>query len=185
MNLKTEAIKWMLKNEDDRWDTSAKLEYLNDGAGATLIGITERDDEKYLPNGMTIEGLYGFYQTDRQKAIDIIVDVYSRKYWNPLYESIADKKLAIRLFDFGVNAGIATAVKILQMAAYARGARIVIDGQFGNKTLAAINRIPDLLPLYKQGIEKHYRGIAKKTKFKRFLNGWLNRLNRPEPTVTQ
>ena len=39
-----QAILFCLRNEDDRWDTKAKLEDLHDGAGWTFIGLTQNYD---------------------------------------------------------------------------------------------------------------------------------------------
>ena len=77
-----QAILFCLRNEDDRWDTKAKLEDLHDGAGWTFIGLTQNYDGAYLKaeHGLTIVGLHELYKCDKAHAIKIIVDCYKKKY---------------------------------------------------------------------------------------------------------
>ena len=134
------AIEFMLRNEDYRWDSRAVLENLNDGAGLTFVGLTERDDTKYLPPECpAIKALAALYKTDKARAIEIIIQTYIKAYWNPKYDDLISERLAIRLFDLGVNMYPATAVKLLQRGLNDLGAHLVVDGQFGIGTLSAAN----------------------------------------------
>jgi len=117
-------------------------------------------------------------------AKEYAIKFYKKEFWNPLYEKIIDSSLCYRLFDFGVNAGINTAVKLLQKAII-NYKTIAVDGHFGEITLAAINVISKesgkgeaesfLYNSYIKEIEKYYRSL--KT-FNTFGKGWINRLRR-------
>jgi lysozyme family protein len=171
----TKAIKFMLRNEDYRYDTKAKLENLGDGAGLTFIGLTEKHDTKYLPFGMTIKGLANLYSQDKLMALAEIIAIYREKYWNKRYDFINDERLAIRLFDFGVNCGIGTAVKILQKAV-----NIAPTGKFDEATVTRVNETATAYTLFKKAAEGYYRSLRQ---FPKFGRGWLNRLNKDEYSV--
>ena len=47
-NLQEAAVLFTLRNEDYKWDTDAKLENLDDNAGWTFIGLTQKYDGDYL-----------------------------------------------------------------------------------------------------------------------------------------
>lgn len=176
----------MLRNEDFRWDTAAKLEDLKDGAGWTFIGLTEKYDSGYIPGGLSIVELAELYKHDQKAAINIIIAVYDTKYWPGVYDKIKFEKLAIRLFDAGINCGVRTSIKLLQCTLADLGAEIVIDGGFGPQTLDAVNRHsgPVVLKEYKKVLENHYHAIIAKDPSKaRFHDGWQNRLNRDEFAV--
>ena len=244
MTRQEKAIRFMLRNEDYKWDSRAKLENLNDGAGLTFAGLTERDDTKYLPSDCpTIRALAELYKVDKCKAITIIITTYIKAYWNPKYNELINERLAIRLFDLGVNMGVGSAVKLLQRGLNDLGANLKADGQFGPATLVAANHYSlvgddvnvamtksfavfaaiygkmkeiigdvqtsnfaelaidtaelaqlakdafgkmvdnDVLKELVEEAKERYEDIAQKPKFERFLNGWMNRLNKDEYSI--
>lgn len=162
------AILFALRNEDDSYDKNAKLENLNDGAGLTFIGLTEKYDEHYLKNAheLTIKQLAELYQQDRKRTIEIIKDAYYDLYWAKEFDAITDERITIRLFDLMLNRGRGGLNSILGAAGYklttindnikTEGAETVYD----NIIIAA---------------EKAYRSLRQ---FNRFGEGWLNRLKR-------
>lgn len=175
MDRSTKAIKFMLRNEDYRYDTNARLEDLGDGAGLTFIGLTEKYDSKFLAAGMTIKGLADLYKRDKLMALTEITNVYRLKYWNNLYDFINQERLAIRLFDLGVNCGVGTAVKLLQKAVGAES-----SGKFNPATLAKVNETPAAYEAFKQRAAGYYRSLRQ---FNKFGKGWLNRLNKDEYSI--
>lgn len=96
----------------------------DDRGGETYLGISR----KYHPNSpmwkyvdeikknhpkATNKELTNILKRD--KRIDPIVeDVYKEKYWNKLrLDNVKSQKIAEQLFDMGVNAGISTAIRIM------------------------------------------------------------------------
>ena len=151
------------------------------------------DDPKDL-GGLTICGVSSVYhpiwfaklwKARSNKALfnSLLEDFYYQNFYNPLYEEIQDEQLAFRLYDLGVNLGVKTAVKFLQIAHNRLfiNPRIAVDGVYGTGTSLAICMHPHLDKIYEEYIEvvaAHYR--TRKTA-KTHLNGWLNRLNKRLP----
>lgn len=108
------------------------------------------------------------------------VDIYKEQYWNDLYDYIKSDSLAFKLFDIGVLSGKSTAVRNLQKAIKDCGYLVRVDGQFGPLTLTATNIIDESL-LYEKYIKRLTSWfnllVIKATKNKRYLKGWLNRVN--------
>jgi lysozyme family protein len=66
---------------------------------------------------------------------DMVRTFYRRHYWDVISGDLIDSQAAAgQVFDFGVNAGVATSIKIAQLVIGATP-----DGVFGPKTLAAMN----------------------------------------------
>ena len=145
-------------------------------------------DDKYDPGGKTI---WGITERHHPETFGIIIDLlktgnkalarltaknlYYRLYWNPLYDEIPDSSLAFKLFDFGVNAGVKRAVKLLQKTINKRlGKVLTVDGVFGDKTLfhTRHNKI-NLYELYIKRLGRFYRSLGT---FWRFGKGWMRRL---------
>jgi lysozyme family protein len=135
----------------------------SDSGGETKYGISK----KSFPD-VDIKNL----------TLDEAKNIYLKNYWNPLYTQIKDESLAIKLFDLGINLGVAKAVILLQKAIY-NYETITMDGKFGNKTLSLVNKYSnlDLYNAYIDEVKFYYNHIvAKNPKNVKFLRGWLNRL---------
>lgn len=133
----------------------------NDPGGLTNFGIAQ----KFYPD-LDIKNL------TKEQAIEI----YRRDYWNPMtLEGIKNPELVLQIFDMGVNAGIRTAIKIIQ--------RIVLtdeDGDCGPITTGLINRSSaDLVDLYKSERKKYYCSLVRKNpSLAVFMDGWFNRVDK-------
>ena len=83
----------------------------NDNGGKTKFGITEatlNDWNKYNPNNKIDKNIKDISMKDAEK-------IYKKNYWEvPKFDEIAKTKpkLAIALFNLGVNAGVGTAQQI-------------------------------------------------------------------------
>lgn len=132
----------------------------NDKGGATKWGISKRSHPD-----LDIENLT-FVEAQL---------IYRKEYWNAKYNSL-DRKLAIRLFDVGVNIGVSKAVRILQetLNKYFE-ADLKTDGKFGLNTLRACNSVTQrsLYSTYVFEVSLYYKSLNSN-----FLKGWLNRLYR-------
>ena len=107
----------------------------------------------------------------------VAIDIYKRRYWLPLYDSFP-LPLAIKVFDTAVNAGPSRAHKLLQQALNARGARLLVDGDVGPATKAALALFDpaDVLTAYRAAQRQFYLDlIARDPSQAKFKNGWLDR----------
>mgnify|MGYP001569448910 FL=1 len=148
------CVEIILKNE------GGYINHPSDPGGETNMGIAK----KFYPD-IDIKNL------TRIQAIEI----YHKDYWNKMnLLDIYDENLVLHLFDMGVNAGIKTAIKMIQRIVEAKA-----DGIIGNETIGLINDYPDdLTELYKQERKKYYFSLARrKPELQVFLGGWLNRID--------
>ena len=77
--------------------------------------------------------------------------------------------MSTTVFDAGVNMGIATAVRLLQLAL----GNVVADGKLGSETIAAVNAADEgrLIDEFKARLAKYYCELQQPE----FLLGWLRR----------
>lgn len=123
------------------------------------------------------------YQSVRHITMDEVREIYYLLYW---VSSKADKlppPLDLVHFDTAVNMGVMTANKLLQRSVNAllpENRKLAVDGIVGEKTLSAVKQVPidKLVKAYIARRAARYEEIANKYPQKRrFLKGWLNRLN--------
>lgn len=101
--------------------------------------------------------------------------IYEADYWLPPRCDLLQRQLDLVQFDTAVNMGVGRAVRLLQ-GALGCG----VDGDFGPKTRAAAAScdLGGTIIAYCDQREAFYRDLAaRRPNMKRFLNGWLNRLN--------
>ena len=141
-----------------------------DPGGETRFGIAKRSHPNVNIATLTIEQAKEIYRTE---------------YWNSLYDGISNQEVANELFDFGVNVGRSTAVKVLQESIrYLSVGPVVIDGAFGQKTLDAVNALEPILLLHEFRARQayYYANIvirapdASEPDKRRYLLGWLRRV---------
>lgn len=148
------CIQVILRNE------GGYVNHPNDPGGETNMGIAK----KFYPD-LDIKNL------TKNQAIEI----YHKDYWNKMnLIDIYDENLVLQIFDMGVNAGIKTAIKIIQRIVEAE-----VDGCIGEETTKLINKSEiDLTDLYRQERKKYYFSLARrKPNLQVFLAGWLNRID--------
>lgn len=130
-----------------------------DPGGETKWGIAKRSHPNVDVKNLTLE--------EASK-------IYHDEYWIPMHlDKINNELLKLHLFDMGVNAGIKTAVRLLQIAL-----SITSDGLIGPHTETKTNEFEgDIVTLYKQARIDYYNKIVKTTPTSiKFLHGWLNRI---------
>ncbi len=175
IDLPEAAILFTLRNEDYNWDTKARLEDLQDGAGWTFIGITQKYDGGYLKDKHDIDvpGLATLYGKDKQKAVEIIKDTYEQKYWHGRgFDKIKVPRIAIRLFDLAVNCGFGGLNKIIENC----GLSTRFDSDDVNRLIDKQGEGP-ALAIIKNAALQYYKGLKG---WPRFGNGWSNRLKKDE-----
>lgn len=156
--------------------------YTNDPAdkgGATKFGITLgrlKEHKLYFDlnhdKKITKEDVKLLTKDDAKK-------IYKMDYWAipfRLDEQKSEKK-ALLLFDLCVNHGPTGAVALVQKALNAIGEKLAVDGVYGPKTAAAIDKYDDakFIDAVLDYREKFYRKIVQNSPSqKKFLNGWIN-----------
>ena len=134
--------------------------------------------------GMTYAGIArnlhprwpGWVAIDRDEIPEtaLVRDFYRANFWDAVRgDEIADQHVARGLFDFGVNAGTITAIRLAQIVVGATP-----DGKLGPATLNAINAMdPEKFVLaYSLAKIARYRDIVTRDRTQqKFLLGWINR----------
>lgn len=115
--------------------------------------------------------------TERQAA-----NVYRFQVWDSLGLTLFPTTIQAVLFDAGVNNGNVQSVKFIQKAhnELKPGFPLVVDGKLGPKTRQAIvtDSVKDLADIAIDRREYFFISLAKVSPTrKKFLRGWLNRVN--------
>lgn len=105
----------------------------SDRGGRTKYGITEATFRTYQEKFNVMRGVL---IDDLTRAQAIVI--YRALYWR--YDAVNSGVIGTKLFDIGVNCGLTAAVAIVQAALVLSGVPVDVDGLWGPKTLAALNR---------------------------------------------
>lgn len=176
-----EALSFVIGNEGG---------YVNDPddrGGATNFGITQSTLERARR-----EGIGRLPKDVKDLTREQAYEIYRILYWKASKASELPDPLCTLHFDAAVNHGVGGAGKLLQKTInnYTQKAgldiSVDVDGAVGPKTLyafdeclAAKNNLKLICEIYCNEREKLYRSIvANDPRKKKFLNGWLNRLER-------
>lgn len=150
------------------------VDHPSDRGGPTNFGITlgtliaSRQGAQVVPSDIK--------NLTRQEAAKI----YEARYWNTMrLDEVRSWRLAVVLFDFGVNSGPATAIKLLQTVLNDRfQEKLDLDGVIGPKTEVAIATANEtrLVRHLIRAIQQRYVSICVNNPTQlAFLKGWLNR----------
>lgn len=137
-----------------------------DRGGQTYAGISRRAHPRW-PGWIVID-------RGQEPEADLVRHFYRLNYWQPIRgDDIARQEIADSLFDFAVNAGIKTAVKLAQIVV-----GTTPDGVIGPKTLQAINglQVDYFRASFALAKIKRYDGIVEKDRTQvKFFRGWVRR----------
>lgn len=152
------AFKFLLDNE------GGYVNNKNDIGGETKYGISKRS----YPN-IDIKNL----------TLDKAKSIYKRDFWDIISgDKFDNEKLAIKVFDIGVNIGVRSVIKLLQNSITDLGYSLKSDGIVGEKTLKYISIINEekLLNCFENNILSHYASLIKKNpKLGIFEKNWMKR----------
>lgn len=150
----------------------------NDHGGATNFGITAPDVAKFrrVPlSSITNTMMFHLSKVEAEA-------IYMSQYWNPLkLDQVADHGKAVCIFDTGVNRGISVGAKYAQRVCNLLGGALVVDGDIGLHTLAAINQSDRkaFIKTYESLVQAAYDAIiAHNPSQEVFRRGWMARARR-------
>lgn len=118
-------------------DEGGYSNHVEDRGGATRYGITE-----------AVARSSGYTGDMRELGLDLAINIYKSQYWlQPKFSQVAafSDKVAMELFDTGVNCSTGFAQKALQECLNLLNqngklyANLVVDGGIGQKTLDALS----------------------------------------------
>jgi len=139
-----------------------------DWLGWTIIDLLKKQkgfpDNLHFPTGLEI-----------MKELNYEVNsFYYTQFWIKIKgESILNQAVAESIFDFAVNAGIATSIQLAQTVV-----KVTPDGAIGPKTVAAINGFDPEYFLARYAIMKIKRYVEicqKRPLSKKYIFGWVIR----------
>ena len=131
----------------------------DDPGGETKYGVAKRSHPDVDIANLTKEGAK---------------EIYKEHYWDRNKVESLSEDLRHIYFDMCVNQGRGRAVKIMQRAANAKGADLVVDGGMGPKTIAAMDGVElDRVRAYRV---KYYADlVTRKPDLEKFYFGWFRR----------
>lgn len=149
-----------------------------DRGGATNFGITQATLSRYYGFAATVDDV-------RNLTVDVAKEIYLRNYYyGPSIDSL-HKELQPFLFDSAVNHGARRAIMFAQGVCNQAGYRplLQLDGAVGPNTRKGIEWAHDVMGMvYLKALVEERRNfyrviVLADPKQKRFLNGWMNRVN--------
>jgi lysozyme family protein len=154
------ALKIILKHE------GGYVNHPRDPGGETNLGVTKRVWQTWV----------GRTNVDMRTLTPAkVAPLYKAQYWDKVRGDDFPPALSLVLFDFGVNAGVSRAAKMLQRIVGA-----VADGQIGRGTRQAVqlyvtaHGLAKLVEAYSEARRDYYRALST---FDTFGRGWLRRVN--------
>jgi hypothetical protein len=141
----------------------------DDPGGATAFGIT-----------ISLAQHYEIPTVDQLKAIDadMIMRVYRGEFWR--FGVMSSQAVGSKLLDMCVNMGTNHAIHYVQVELNDEGASLMVDGQWGPKTVQCLDVMPpDLaLDILCSAMKKRYLDIVgNRPESMKYLDGWLIRAN--------
>ena len=154
----------MLVNFDDIIEVVLHHEggYVNDPddpGGETNFGIAKRSHPDVDIANLTKDGAK---------------EIYKEHYWDRNKVESLSEELRHIYFDMCVNQGRGRAVKIMQRAANAKGADLVVDGGMGPKTIAAMDGV-ELQRVRAYRVKYYADLVTRKPDLEKFYFGWFRR----------
>jgi len=131
----------------------------DDPGGETNFGIAKRSHPDVDIANLTKDGAK---------------EIYKEHYWNRNKVEDLPEDLRHIYFDMCVNQGRGRAVKIMQRAANAKGADLVVDGGMGPKTIAAMDGV-ELQRVRAYRVKYYADLVTRKPDLEKFYFGWFRR----------
>lgn len=139
----------------------------DDHGGCTMMGVTIKVYKKYFGADKTCEDLMRITE-------DEWLTIFKKGYWDRCKaDKIENQSIAQLVVDMAWGSGPVTAIKKVQ-----RALNLKDDGVVGPITLKALNGEKKAVFEHLWNMRKRWlENIAQRGNNKKFLRGWLNRLN--------
>jgi len=167
-----DAFKLVIKNEGG-YDNDP-----DDTGGETYKGVA-RNMNKAWPGWTNVDLLKkkSGFPSSLEKDIELqmhVENIYKEKYWDPLDgDDIKSQEVAFSIFDFAVNAGVKTSIKLAQIVL-----DVEADGIAGPATLSKINTMEDdhfLAAFTVAKIVRYYKICESRPINRKYFYGWVRR----------
>jgi lysozyme family protein len=139
-----------------------------DRGGQTYAGIARNFWPKWAGWSYIDSGDMGNLQLSY-----LVREFYKREFWDKVQGDNLQEHIAESIFDFSVNAGVSTGVKLAQLVV-----STVPDGRMGPVTVEKLNSIPPAEFILKYALAKiaRYAQIVDRDRTQsKFLLGWIRR----------
>jgi len=136
-----------------------------DTGGMTYAGIARNKNPHWQ----------GWAYVDRKETppTAMVRDFYRVMYWDEIAGDKLRYDIASSIYDFGVNAGTGTAIKLAQIVA-----RVAPDGVMGPVTINALHQMSVNafeLGYFAAKVKRYAEVVSRDRSQAKFLLGWLNR----------
>jgi len=155
----------------------------DDPGGMTNLGISFRFLKGVNPDlgDVNDDGVVDEHDIE-EMTLETASKIYRICFWDACKCDELPSFVDAVVFDTGVNMGTGTAIKLLQRTLNNEyGFKLDVDGGLGKFTMNAMNTVSNTLKLAQQYLgtrRDYYNSLAdEKPKFKKYLKGWLNRVN--------
>lgn len=164
---------------------------LEDSGGETYAGVSRKNFPSwpgwdYIDTIKRVQGnvpsTVDRYAKANQGLQAAVLSFYKAQFWDKLkLDQVGVQSIATELYDTAVNMGLGTAGMFLQRSMNAsEGAGLTVDGQVGDKTIAALNASAQPGNVLKvlnclQGA-KYVSIIEANPSQKRFFKSWFSRV---------
>lgn len=162
------ACLFVLANEGSEYTN-----YAADAGGPTRWGVTLEDYSTYMGRKMTANDVKIMPQS-------VAMKILKNLYWISSYEKLA-QPVATVILDWCFLHGNTSGRMMAQKAANELGAKLVVDGDIGGASIAALNALTPayFISRFEADIKAYFYAIvAHAASQKIFLAGWLARANR-------
>ena len=168
-----QAVDVVLHQEDSTL-SGIITNYASDRGGLTRLGLCAR----FHPELVAV-GFFDAAKVSDADAVPIAEQAYEKCYEGPLLlDDVTNQGVGTALLSFAVNEGQREAVTLLQKSAAACGATLVVDGEIGPATVAAVNGCDPvkLVTLFCQFEVTFYQHVVAVNPSQQVnLAGWENR----------
>lgn len=150
----------------------------NDSGGETFRGVSRKNNPQWagwaIVDSMKQEKNFPQNLTANTELGVLVATLYRAKYWDKIRgNEISNQVVADTIFDFAVNAGSRTSVKLAQIIV-----GVKVDGVLGSKTLLAINSQDEKVFIPTFAITKIARYVqicGKRPSNRKYFYGWVRR----------